>query len=209
VTKTVKTLLVNCSFSGRVSEDLLGALSQFSEVAVVNFKDVSGDFQVDRSVDAVVLSGSAARIVQASDRIKFEGVEQLIRRCSVPLLGICFGHQLLCWSFGAEVGSLPKQVASGFENVRVLRSDELFVGFKEKQTVPLAENHYDYVLKDSLSIAGFTLLADSASCEVEAVKHTTKPFYGVQFHPERITIKGETHLEGQRIIENFYRTVRQ
>jgi GMP synthase-like glutamine amidotransferase len=209
VTKTVKTLLVNCSFSGRVSEDLFKVVNHFSEVTVVSYKDVTEDYRVAKDIDAVVLSGSAARIVQASDRIQFESVERLIKECSVPLLGICFGHQLLCWTFGAEVGSLPKQVASRFEQVRVTISDELFAGFKEGQTVPLAENHYDYVLKDSLIGAGFTLLADSASCEVEAVKHATKPFYGVQFHPERITIKDETHPEGHRIIENFYKTLKQ
>ena len=75
--------------------------------------------------------------------------------------------------------------------------------------MPLAENHYDYVLKESLGNAGFLLLADSTSCEVEAVKHKTKPFYGVQFHPERITIGNEKHLEGHIVIENFYKIVKR
>ena len=47
------------------------------------------------------------------------------------------------------------------------------------------------------------LLADSLSCEVEAVKHKSEPFYGVQFHPERINVKSESHSEGHRVIENF------
>jgi GMP synthase-like glutamine amidotransferase len=51
------------------------------------------------------------------------------------------------------------------------------------------------------------LLADSSSCEVEAVKHKRNPFYGVQFHPERINIKDESHPEGNMIIENFFRNV--
>lgn len=204
---TSKTLLVNCSLNGKVNEDLQAAVGKVSDFDVVNFGDVTSDVQIAKNIDAVVISGSAARIVKASDRAKFEGAEQLIRNCCLPLLGICFGHQLLCWAFGAEVGSLPRQVDYRFENVRVIQSDSIFAGFKEGQTVPLAENHYDYTLKDSLSNAGFELLADSASCEVEAVKHKTKPFYGVQFHPERITIKQETHPEGHRVIANFYRTI--
>jgi GMP synthase (glutamine-hydrolysing) len=201
-----KSLLVNCSLTSKISENLLAAIGKFGDCLVVNFADIGDDFQVAKDFDAVVISGSAARIVKASDRAKFEGVEQLIRNCALPIFGVCFGHQLLCWAFGAEVGSLPRQVDSRFETVRVIESCGIFAGFKEGQTVPLAENHYDYVLKDSLGNAGFELLADSASCEVEAVKHRTKPFYGVQFHPERIIIKGDTHPEGHRIIANFYQT---
>lgn len=205
-----KSLLVNCSFSNKINEDLFMAISQFSECIVINFDDITQSYQITKDTDAVVISGSAARIVQASDRAKFEKVETLIKNCNTPLLGICFGHQLLCWAFGAEVGSLPKQVANRFEHVRVIQSNEIFAGFKKGQTIPLSENHYDYVLKDSLNSAGFTLLADSVSCEVEAVKHKTKPFYGVQFHPERITINDQTYPEGHRIIENFFtRVVKQ
>jgi GMP synthase-like glutamine amidotransferase len=186
---------------------LLEILEKFSTSKIVQFGEVTESYEVDTDIDAVVISGSAARIVNPADRAKFEGVEQLIKNCRVPIFGICFGHQLLCWAFGAEVGSLPRQVTSRFEDVQVIQSDGIFAGFKEGQTVPLAENHYDYVLKDNLSDAGFTVLADSPSCEVEAVKHETKPFYGVQFHPERITVNGETNPEGHRVIANFYRTI--
>jgi GMP synthase-like glutamine amidotransferase len=202
-----KSLLVNCSFSNKIDEDLFAVISQFSECIVTNFDDITLNYQITNDFDAIVISGSAARIVQASDRAKFENVEMLIKNCCVPLLGICFGHQLLCWAFGAEVGSLPQQVANQFEDIKVIQVGEIFAGFKEQQTIPLAENHFDYVLKDSLDSAGFLLLADSSSCEVEAARHITKPFYGVQFHPERITIKGEKHSEGHAIIQNFYSNV--
>jgi GMP synthase-like glutamine amidotransferase len=207
VTHTIKSLIVNCSLNDTISTDLLVPVRKFSECKVVNFRDVNERGQIAKGFDAVVIGGSAARIVQASDRAKFEGIEELIKNCSVPLLGICFGHQMLCWAFGAEVGSLPQQVTNRFEDVKVIQSGEIFAGFKEGQTIPLAENHCDYVLKDSLNSAGFILLVDSPSCEVEAVKHKTKPFYGVQFHPERITINGQTNPEGHRIIENFFTMV--
>ena len=154
MTHTIKSLIVNCSLNDTISTDLLVAVRKFSECKVVNFRDVDEGGQIAKGFDAVVIGGSAARIVQASDRAKFENVEDLIKNCNLPLLGICFGHQLLCWAFGAEVGSLPQQVANRFEDVKVIQSGEIFAGFKEGQTIPLAENHYDYVLKDSLNSAG-------------------------------------------------------
>lgn len=202
---TMKTLLVNCSLKTK-GEPLQEALREFSECSVVDFTDVYAGYQVEAEVDAVVISGSAARIVQPSDRAKFLGVTQLVKTCKQPILGICFGHQLLCWVFGAEVGSLPQPV-DRFEKIRIVEADQIFDGLTPQQTVPLAESHFDYVLKESLDNAGFMLLADSASCEVEAVKHRSKPFYGTQFHPERVTLRGETHPEGHKVIENFYRNV--
>ena len=199
-----RTLIVNCSLKDIENKVLLDAIRKFSDFKVIHFRELNADFQVDKSIDAVVLSGSAARIVNFSDRDMFEGTVNLIKKCSQPVLGICFGHQLLCWAHGATVGSLDQPVLDRFEKINVITSDELFAGFTQPV---LAENHYDYVLKESLDKADFVLLADSPSCEVEAVKHRIKPFYGVQFHPERIKVKDESHADGHRIIENFYRNM--
>jgi GMP synthase-like glutamine amidotransferase len=201
-----KSLVLNCSLKSK-NEALVEAVGKFSDRDVVHFADINEGYRVEAGIDAVVISGSGARIVDPSYRGMFEGVVNLIRSCDLPTLGICFGHQLLCWAHGAEVGSLAQGAYEGFENVRVLDPDCLFEGFGKGTTIPLAENHYDHVLEESLGAAGFALVANSSSCEVEAVKHRTKPFYGVQFHPERITVKGVTHPEGHRIIGNFYKNV--
>jgi GMP synthase-like glutamine amidotransferase len=97
-----KTLIVNCSLKTK-SEALVEAISKFSECAVVQFEDVKPNFRIDRDVDAVVISGSGARIIDPSHRAMFEGVVRLIKTCNLPTLGICFGHQLLCWTFGLDV----------------------------------------------------------------------------------------------------------
>ncbi|HUK85842.1 MAG TPA: hypothetical protein VLU95_08255 [Candidatus Acidoferrum sp.] len=198
-----RTLIVNCSLKDIESKELKDAISKFSEYKVINFRKIDADFQDDNQIDAVILSGSAARIVNASHRTMFEGTANLIRRFNQPMLGICFGHQLLCWALGATVGSLNQPVER-FEKINVITDNELLMGFRQPI---LAENHYDYVLKESLYKAGFVLLADSPSCEVEAVKYKIKPFYGVQFHPERLKLENESHADGHRIIENFYRNV--
>lgn len=199
-----KTLLVNCYLKGTKTEGLLEAIEQFSQCTVVRYGEISQDYRIGKDIDSVFISGSEARIVDPSQKAQFEAVLNLIKTCDLPLFGICFGHQLLCSAFGAKTGSLKKPVINRFENVRVMQADDIFDGFKKDQAIPLSEYHNDYVLKEGLDCAGFILLADSDSCEVEAVRHKTKPFYGVQFHPERINIKNETHPEGHKIIENFF-----
>lgn len=201
-----KSLIVNCSLKTK-SEALVKAIKKFSDCTVIQYNDVPNGYRAEAGIDAVVISGSGARIVDPSDRRLFEGVVNLIKTCDLPILGICFGQQLLCWAFGAKVGSLAKPVLDRFEAVRVVDNDGIFAGFEKNRTLPLAENHYDYVLRENLGVAGFVLLADSASCEIEAVRHKGKPFYGVQFHPERTNVKTESHSEGHRVIKNFYRNV--
>ena len=199
-----RTLIVNCSLKTK-SEELVAAVRKYSEVTLIaDFSLIDENHRIGGDMDAVVISGSSARIVHPSERQLFRGVADLIRNCDLPLFGICYGHQLLCHTFGAKVGTLTKQVLDRFETVQVLQNDPLFDGL-ETSGIPFAENHFDYVLKEGLSQAEFILLADSVSCEVEAVRHVSKPFYGVQFHPERITVKDETHPEGHRILENFFK----
>ncbi len=197
-----ETLLVNCYLNPEKILGLRNAVNRFSGCKVVSYQNVpSGDAL---GFDAVVISGSEARITNPQDKAKFGAVTKLIETCNAPILAVCFGHQLLCSTFGAKTGTLPKPVIDRFEQVNVLQTGEIFSRFKLGQTLPLAEYHNDYVLKESLDTAGFRLMADSASCPVEAVKHRTNLFFGVQFHPERVTIGNETHMEGHRVIENFF-----
>jgi GMP synthase-like glutamine amidotransferase len=201
----LKSLVINCSLNRKARyQELLRAIRKFSECRAVHFKDLHVGYEFEKDIDAVVLSGSKARIVNPSHRDLFKETIDLIDLLKIPTLGICYGHQLICWSLGCTVASLDEPVKDRFEDVRIIEVDEIFDGFKEHLTVPFAQSHYDYVLKDSLTEAVLVLLADSDSCEVEAVKHKYLPFYGVQFHPERIVIKDQICPQGHRIIENFF-----
>ena len=190
---------------GKIPE-LLDVCGKFSECRVVRFRDISPDFEISEDIDAIVLSGSGARIVKPAERQLFKENVNLIKQTDLPLFSICYGHQLLCWSLGANVASHPAEIVR-FEAIKILDFDELFAGFEKNQTIHLAQHHRDYVTKESLQEANLVLLASSESCEVEAIKHKNKPFYGVQFHPERIKINDVTHHEGLSIIENFYKNV--
>ncbi len=193
---------------GKIQE-LVQTMSTFSKVAEVRFRDINPYYEVAGDIDAVVLSGSKARIVEASHRNHFKETVELLKRIDIPKLGICFGYQMVCWSLGCQVASLREPVIDKFEDVRVLETDDLFQGFKKRQIVHLVQSHNDYVVKDSIDSAGLILLADSPSCEVEAVKHKKSAFYGVQFHPERIRISDQVYSEGLTIIKNFLNIVRK
>jgi GMP synthase-like glutamine amidotransferase len=199
-----RTLLVNCYIDSFKINPLCDALNKFTVCRVVPYTKIQRDYQIGEDFSAVVISGSEARITKQEDKAKFDTIEQLIQSCNLPLLGICFGHQLLCSAFGAKTGTLSQPVINKFVEVNVIQTGDILSRFRKGQTVPLAEYHNDYVLRDSLASVGFNLLADSSSCEVEAVKHQSNLFFGVQFHPERITIENETHHEGHKILENFY-----
>ena len=203
-----KSLVINCSLNRRAKiKELLTTIGKYSGCTTVQFRDVHAGYEVEKDIDAVVLSGSKARIVNTIHRDMFKETIDLINRLHRPTLGICYGYQLICWSLGCEVASLAEPVIDRFEGVRVVEVDDIFAGFEENQIIPLAQSHYDFVRKGSLDLAGLILLADSQSCEVEAVKHRHDMFYGVQFHPERINIKGHTSLAGHKVLENFFKNV--
>ena len=146
------------------------------------------------SFDGVVLSGSPLMMTEGRTQSKFEGESRAIRDSSVPILGVCFGHQLMAHAFGAQVLKDSKHV---FEMVktRVLAEDPLFDGMPK--SLMLLESRYEVV--KSLP-AGFTLIARSATSDIAAMKHPSRALYGVQFHPERYTIE---HPEGNRVLGNF------
>lgn len=109
-----------------------------------------------------------------------------------PVFGICAGHQLTGAVFGsrlikdaeAEEGKLP---------VHILKNDPIFLGMKSEFE---AEQHH----KDSISLPeNFELLASSEKCEVQAMKHASRPLYSVQWHAENST--PEMLLNFVRIME--------
>jgi GMP synthase (glutamine-hydrolysing) len=114
----------------------------------------------------------------------------------VPILGICFGHQLMAHAFGSEVVKDGRHV---LEMVRttVLADDPLFAGLPK--SLMLLESRYEVVksLPD-----GFVRLARSDTSRIAAMKHPGRPLYGVQFHPERFT---KDHPEGDAVVGNFLR----
>ena len=119
-------------------------------------------------------------------------VDPEVLRLGIPVLGICYGHQLLAYTAGGRVE--PSKEGSEYGRT-VLETDggEIFRGVPEKSVVWMS--HTDQV---SELPAGFVSLAHTGKCRNAAIADPERRLWGVQFHPE------VTHTEfGRRILGNF------
>ena len=118
----------------------------------------------------------------------------------LPILGVCLGHQSIGQALGGAVVS-ARDIHHGKLSVITQTGGVLFDGLPESFTVTryhsLAVRAAD--LPDSLRID-----ATTPDGEIMAVSHTTRPVFGVQFHPESIRTE-----HGHAMLENFVRQTRR
>ncbi len=139
-----------------------------------------------RACDGVIMTGSAASLTTPEPWM--EAAVELVReahRVGKPLLGVCFGHQVIGAAFGGHVIENPRgwEISTwDIELNPVGRADPLFEGLPERLTVNFS--HRDEVAVDSLSPAnGVAVLAGNPASPVQALA-AGPAVRGVQFHPE-------------------------
>lgn len=112
---------------------------------------------------------------------------------SMPMLGVCLGHQSLAYAFGGEVIK-AKQVLHGKLSTARHRNDALFNAIPKKFTV--TRYHSLVVCKDTLP-TDFIVVAEAEN-EIMSIKHRKYPLYGLQYHPEAFLTE-----YGHQVLKNF------
>jgi len=143
------------------------------------------------NIERIILSGGPKSVYNRTPGLSEKLIEIAMEQ-HVPLLGICFGHQLLAYHLGGEVDK-GKSAEYGITKIVVDREDVLFGGLPDEFNA--WASHFDEVKK--LPNA-FVRLAHSGHCAYEAMRHRSKPLWGVQFHPEVWHTEG-----GEKILANF------
>jgi GMP synthase (glutamine-hydrolysing) len=126
------------------------------------------------SVDGAILTGSP----QGDDIVEHHlPYFRWIKDFNKPLFGICAGHHVTAYLYGARL-LRNKEPESGNFMVDVIKADPILKGIPESFKVKQMHN-------DSVTLpTNFELLATSATCKNQLMKHKHKPLYTSQFHPE-------------------------
>ena len=142
-------------------------------------------------IGGIILSGGPLNVYQ-SKKVKFR---KEIFKWNVPILGICFGHQVISKELGGRVKK-AKQREFGFAKLISLSKSRLTKNFfNKKGSNSVWMSHADEVTKLA---KGFKVIAKTETSKFSIVENSSKKFYGIQFHPE------VTHTEkGKIILRNF------
>ncbi|MBP3222719.1 MAG: aminodeoxychorismate/anthranilate synthase component II [Actinomycetaceae bacterium] len=126
--------------------------------------------------------------------------EEMIRYCaahSIPLLGVCLGHQALAEIYGADVRHAP-ELMHGKTSSITHTSQGIFDGLPSPLTV--TRYHSLAVAPPSVDEKTLSITSYTSNGIIMAIEHNELPLWGVQFHPESIMTEG-----GHRMLANWLR----
>ncbi len=157
---------------------------------IISHKKVKNK-NIDNSIKGIILSGGPLNVYQIN---KYSFDKRIIEN-QIPVLGICFGHQILSKLNGGRVKQ-SKYREFGLANIHKKRESILTKNFFNKKNInKVWMSHADQVSKLPKN---FNVIASSQNSKYAIIENKKKNFYGVQFHPE------VTHTEnGKKLINNF------
>jgi GMP synthase (glutamine-hydrolysing) len=191
---------------GASPRELRAALEQVRPelpIVVESYQQVSLQRILELSPSHIVLSGQSHPWEMYSTE-SLAAVFDVIREAPRPILGVCGGHQQMALAFGARVGLMERLTpGEGYDGAKRERGffdvetdgNGLFNGLSGR--VNVWHSHCEEVKELP---PNFHRTAFNDTCAIQAMQHTAKPLFGVQFHPE--LFDGE-HPQGRRILENF------
>jgi GMP synthase (glutamine-hydrolysing) len=150
--------------------------------------DITAEQIRQHAPQGLILSGGPNSVYEAGA----PRCDPKIFQLGIPVLGICYGMQILCDVLGGKVDGAPAR-EYGRAKVTITSHADLFAGILDEMDVWMS--HGDQVVRVS---DDFVPLAKTGTCPIAAVKHKTLPVFGIQFHPE------VTHTpKGSLLLHNF------
>ena len=181
-------LVLILDFGGQYNQLIARRVRECNVYSEVVPFDISLEKIKEKNPKGIIFTGGPAS-VYGEDAPKCEAA---IFSLGIPILGICYGMQLMTQTLGGNVAR-PDKREYGTTDVQIDNTSLLFQGFDTKNGFLMS--HTDYVEKLP---EGFRNIGYTASCPNAAIENVEKQLYGIQFHPEV-----NNSVNGTLVIKNF------
>jgi len=163
-------------------------LGVFSEIITINDLYKIKNYN---KIKGIILSGGPSTVTKK----KFPSIPKEILLKKIPILGICYGLQLIAKLFGGSIKSLKTKREFGRSILFKKNQSLLIKNFFNTKNKSVWMSHQDAVTKTP---KGFKIIASTRESKLTIIENTESKIYGIQFHPE------VTHTEnGKQIFKNF------
>ena len=152
------------------------------------YNKIGSKFLVNKNLSGIILSGGPNSV---KDK-KSPKLDKKILSLNIPILGICYGLQLLCNEFRGKIGQSSSR-EYGHSLINHNKKSELFKGIKKTSQVWMS--HGDHIKKEP---NGFVVTSFSNKNVISSIEDKKKMIFGLQFHPEVYH-----SLDGKKILSNF------
>jgi len=179
--------IVVLDFGSQYSHLICRRIREFSVYAELVSYDITLEELKKHNPNGIIFSGGPSSVYDSGAPIPEDGIFDL----SLPLLGICYGHQLIVNKFGGKVKRANKEYGS---SLLTIDSDkDLLNGVGESVRAWMSHGDEAEVIP-----SGFQVIGHTEGAKAAAIASKEKPIFGIQFHPEVV------HTEqGTEILRNF------
>lgn len=149
--------------------------------------------QAVQAGEKLVLSPGPGTVEDACHRATFRLLDHLPH--STPVLGVCLGHQIMGVRFGARLEHLSRPLHGARESIRRTEPCPVLAGLPEKFPAGL---YHSWRLASAPWPEELAVTARDSRGNIQAIRHRSRPLYGIQFHPESILTP-----DGELMMRNF------
>ena len=181
-------LILILDFGGQYNQLIARRVRECNVYSEVVPFDISLEKIKEKNPKGIIFTGGPASVYGDNSPKCADGLFEL----GIPVLGICYGMQLMTYSLGGHVAHAEIR-EYGTTPVQINNSSKLFEGFEN--TNPFLMSHTDFV--QNLP-QGFKNIAKTDSCPNAGMENEEKKLYGIQFHPEV-----NNSVNGTQVIRNF------
>lgn len=183
-----KSLILILDFGGQYSRLIARRVREANVYCEIVPNDYPYNKIIEKSPNGIILTGSPASVSADNAPV----CDKRIFEIDIPVLGICYGGQLISKYYGGEVDK-AQSGEYGKASLKIINNQGLFK--RIKQDITCWMSHFDRI---NTPPPNFDITAYTATCPVAAMKNDAKKLYALQFHPE------VQHTEqGSNILQNF------